>query len=98
MSADGSDRVVAVRVIVRGVVQGVSYRETMRSEADAAGVSGWVRNLADGRVEALLEGSHDGVDALVSWCRRGPRGAVVTDVEVLDVATSGAQGFGVRRD
>ncbi|MBX7158959.1 MAG: acylphosphatase [Acidimicrobiia bacterium] len=100
MSGAGSGEadLVAVHVLVRGVVQGVFFRETMRREADAAEVCGWVRNLGDGRVEALVEGSRSGVDSVVDWCRRGPRRAVVTEIEVSDVPASGITGFRVRHD
>lgn len=89
---------VAVRIVVRGVVQGVFFRQSMRSEADTAGVSGWVRNLADGRVEAVVEGRPEAVDALVAWSRSGPSRAVVTDVDVREIPVSGVAGFRVRSD
>jgi acylphosphatase len=59
-------------------------------------VAGYVRNLANGEVEAVLEGDPAAVEALVEFCRRGPRGAEVTDVEVGDVPPSGRTGFEVR--
>lgn len=90
------EEAIAARVLVRGLVQGVFFRETMRREADAAGVAGWVRNLGDGRVEARIEGTRGAVDALVQWCWRGPRRAVVTEVEVRPAPSSGATRFEVR--
>jgi acylphosphatase len=69
-------------VFVSGIVQGVFFRSAAKSRADAAGVKGWVRNLSDGRVEAVFEGEENAVKALVEFCRHGPRGAVVTNVDL----------------
>ena len=84
------------RVLVAGRVQGVWFRESCRDEALVAGVAGWVRNLADGRVEVVLEGPPAAVDGVVAWCRRGPRRARVDGVDVVDEAPVGEQGFRVR--
>lgn len=65
-----------------GLVQGVFFRSETRQEAQRCGVTGWVRNLEDGRVEAVLEGEKEDVDRVVQFCRRGPLGAHVTDIEV----------------
>ena len=73
---------VRAHVFVSGIVQGVSFRWYATQQARAHGVSGWVRNLDDGRVEAVFEGSRTAVDALVAWCREGPRHARVSGVEV----------------
>jgi acylphosphatase len=70
------------RVLVSGRVQGVGYRYSCRREALGRRLAGWVRNLEDGRVEALFEGPREAVEALIEWCRRGPEGARVTDVVV----------------
>jgi acylphosphatase len=80
-------------VLVDGRVQGVFFRQSCRREADVRGVSGWVRNRSDGRVEAVFEGTADAVDAMVAWCRRGPAGARVDEVEVADEPVEGASGF-----
>jgi acylphosphatase len=85
-----------VHVIVSGDVQGVGYRYTMRMIARQAGVSGWVRNLRDGRVEAEVEGSDEQVDELLSWMAEGPPGSLVEGAEVTDVAPTGERGFEVR--
>ena len=69
-------------VFVSGMVQGVSFRWYATQEARAAGVGGWVRNLPDGRVEAVFEGAEDAVTQMVDWCRQGPRYAAVTSVDV----------------
>jgi acylphosphatase len=84
------------RVWVSGRVQGVAFRAYTRREARAAGVDGWVRNLADGRVEAVFEGPPGAVEALVAWCRSGPRHARVERVDVREEAPEGAAGFEVR--
>lgn len=72
---------VARRVVVRGHVQGVWYRNTCRREALELGVDGWVRNREDGAVEAVLAGPSDAVDALVAWMREGPPHARVDRLE-----------------
>jgi len=88
---------IARRVVVSGHVQGVWYRQACANEAARLGVTGWVTNLVDGRVEAHVEGPRDGVEALIVWCRRGPPRAEVERVEVEDVAPEGHPGFEVRR-
>jgi len=85
------------RVLIDGRVQGVFFRDTCRREAAARGVSGWVRNVADGRVEAAFEGSSDAVAAMVAWCRRGPGGASVERVDVFDEPAEGLEGFVITR-
>jgi acylphosphatase len=71
------------RAVVSGRVQGVGFRAAAVDEADRlGGLAGWVRNLPDGRVELLCEGPRPAVEALVAWCRRGPRFARVEAVEV----------------
>jgi acylphosphatase len=81
------------RVIVSGLVQGVGFRYSLAGRAEARDVAGWVRNCPDGSVEALLEGADGEVEALVDWCRDGPRGARVDRVEVYVEQPSGLRGF-----
>ncbi|MCW4002606.1 MAG: acylphosphatase [Candidatus Bathyarchaeota archaeon] len=69
-------------VFVRGRVQGVFFRQKTKQQARSLGVNGWVRNLDDGRVEAIFEGEESAVKALVDFCSEGPKGALVTDVSV----------------
>lgn len=69
-------------VYVSGRVQGVFFRDTTQRKASAHGLSGWVRNLPDGRVEAIFEGNEKAVHQMVSWVRSGPPNAYVTDVDV----------------
>ena len=84
------------RVIVRGSVQGVFFRDSTRRLAQRHGVSGWVANRADGAVEAVFEGEADAVERLVAFSRKGPRGAQVESVEVMDEEPDALTGFGVR--
>ncbi len=81
------------RVVVRGRVQGVFFRDTCRRRAVAAHVAGSVRNLPDGSVEAVFEGPPPAVDELVSWCRHGPRLAEVSAVEVSEEQPQGGTAF-----
>lgn len=85
------------RVIVDGRVQGVFFRESTRRMATAAGLAGWVRNLADGRVEAAFEGDPLAVASAVEWMRSGPDRAVVTSFEEHPAEEpEGLLGFDVR--
>lgn len=69
------------QIRVKGRVQGVGFRDALRAEARRLHVNGWVRNRADGSVEALLQGDDDAVARLIAWARRGPPLAQVTDVD-----------------
>jgi acylphosphatase len=86
-----------VRVVVSGRVQGVGFRWYCREEAMRRGLSGFVRNLTDGRVEAAFEGEPDAVDAAVEWCGIGPRWASVSDVSTVDEPATGETGFRIGR-
>ncbi|HXY72783.1 MAG TPA: acylphosphatase [Actinomycetota bacterium] len=86
-----------VRVLVSGDVQGVGFRWSARAEAVERGLAGWVRNRPDGRVEAVFEGPPEEVDAMVSWCRIGPRWATVQEVSVVEEAPGGESGFQIVR-
>lgn len=87
---------VARRVVVRGDVQGVFFRDSTRTEAERRGVAGWVTNRSDGAVEALFEGEPDAVQALVDFSEGGPSQADVKDVDVEDREPEGLSGFEVR--
>jgi len=91
-----SDRTRA-RVFVSGRVQGVYYRANTRDAARARNVSGWVRNLDDGRVEAVFEGSADAVEEMIEWCHTGSPAATVRDVEVSYEEPRGESSFSIRR-
>ncbi|MCD9153600.1 acylphosphatase [Aeromicrobium duanguangcaii] len=85
-----------VHVIVRGLVQGVGYRWSTRLVARQNGVTGWVRNLDDGSVEAELQGAPAQVDAVLEWMAEGPPGAHVDSVDASDLAPTEHGGFTVR--
>jgi acylphosphatase len=84
------------RVVVRGNVQGVFFRDSCRREASSRGVAGWVTNRPDGAVEAVFEGAPDAVSAMVDWCSRGPRGADVDSVDETSEQPEGLSGFQIR--
>lgn len=87
-----------VHLHVSGLVQGVFFRQSTVDEARRLGVAGWVRNLPDGRVEVLAEGSKAALDGLVAFCRRGPPAARVEDVAAAWSAFGGDLGpFAARR-
>ena len=71
-------------VIIKGRVQGVFFRANLQEKAYEYNITGWVTNNYDGSVEAVFEGENENVKKIVKWCHRGPRGAVVTEVQVND--------------
>jgi len=91
-----SDRIRA-RVFVSGRVQGVYYRANTRDAARARDVDGWVRNLDDGRVEAVFEGEEAAVEAMIEWCHTGSPAATVDDVDVAYEEPRDESGFSIRR-
>ena len=85
-------------VLVSGMVQGVGYRMGLHHRATAGGVSGWCRNLPDGRVEALLQGPEESLEVILFWCQKGPPNARVTTLDVSDVQPDEEfQTFEIRR-
>lgn len=88
---------IQAHVLISGKVQGVGYRYYTTRQAQALKLNGWVRNLPDGRVEAVFEGKRSTIDKMIEWCYQGSPNAVVTDVEVKLEAWSGLQGFEMRR-
>jgi acylphosphatase len=74
--------VIARRLVIQGRVQGVFFRESLRQEAERLGIAGWVRNRADGDVEALIQGDAAAVEALAAWAHRGPPAARVDRVDI----------------
>jgi acylphosphatase len=87
-----------VQLVVTGSVQGVWFRASMQREARRLGLCGWVRNRADGAVEAEAEGDSDAVASLILWAQTGPSGATVDRVAVHALAPTGAEpDFAVRR-
>jgi acylphosphatase len=83
-------------VFVSGRVQGVYYRANTRDTAQERGVDGWVKNLDDGRVEAVFEGDRDAVESMVEWCHEGSPQANVEEVAVEYGEPHGETGFEVR--
>jgi DNA ligase D-like protein (predicted 3'-phosphoesterase) len=86
----------AVRATVRGSVQGVGFRETVRRQAERLGLLGWVRNEDDGTVRVHAEGPRAAVDSLLDQLREGPRGAAVAEVEAEAVKPEGHEQFAIR--
>ncbi|WP_028895112.1 acylphosphatase [Syntrophorhabdus aromaticivorans] len=74
--------VVRAHILVSGVVQGVFFRHNTMIKANEFNLKGWVRNLRDSRVEIICEGKKDEVQKLVDWCKKGPKGAYVSNVDV----------------
>ena len=91
MGATPSERSVQLRIT--GRVQGVGYRAWALQVASRLGLRGWVRNRADGSVEALVIGGEAAIDRMIEACREGPFGAGVADVAVSDAADDGSIGF-----
>ncbi len=84
-------------VLIKGRVQGVNFRASTQSEARQSGVAGWVRNLSDGRVEAIFEGPESAVQQLIRWCHQGPSLAHVENIDVTWEEPEGqVSGFQVR--
>jgi acylphosphatase len=88
----------AVHVVITGLVQGVAYRAWAKRQANALGVSGWVRNLPDGNVEAVFSGPTDAVEAMLAACRTGPPGADVDSAEVVGNSEPLSGPFTIRTD
>lgn len=87
---------VRAELKIHGRVQGVFFRQSTQAEAIRLGLTGWVRNLPDGSVEALAEGPADAVRELLAWCRQGPPAAEVSSVDIdWTDATGEYQDFGV---
>jgi len=86
------DQQARVWLRIKGRVQGVGFRFSAIEEARGLGLTGWVRNMHDGDVELVAEGETDRVQRLVTWCHAGPRGALVTHVEVNWLPYSGEFG------
>ncbi len=84
---------VRAHVVVEGRVQGVFYRQSAKAEALRLGLTGWVRNLDDGRVEGVAEGAPNLVDQWVEWCRKGPPQASVQNLQVKTEPPQGETGF-----
>jgi acylphosphatase len=82
-------------LLITGLVQGVGYRAGFASRARALGLSGWVRNRFDGSVEAVVQGDDASVEQIIAWARRGPAGARVADVRVIEAADQEPRDFSI---
>ncbi|HEY1247733.1 MAG TPA: acylphosphatase [Nitrososphaera sp.] len=82
MQVSDSKKKIRAHVFIRGKVQGVYFRQNTKQAATRRGVTGWVRNLPDGRVEAIFEGYNADVNEVIEWCHVGPAKAKVEDVDV----------------
>ncbi|WP_193196141.1 acylphosphatase [Nostoc sp. MG11] len=90
-------KLIRAHVFISGRVQGVGYRYATVDTASQLGLTGWVRNLSDDRVEAVFEGALEVVEEMVRWCHSGPPAAVVKEVVVEYEEPEGFRGFEVRR-
>jgi len=90
---------IRAHVFVSGRVQGVIFRESCKKKAEKLGVSGWIKNLRDGRVEGVFEGDRENVDQMVNWARKGPIWAKIDDFSVIwDNYQAEFKGFEIRYD
>ena len=96
-SDSDSEKRVCVRSLISGRVQGVGYRYNTQQKAVALGLTGWVRNLPDGRVEAVVEGNSAQVDSLVEWFQSGPPAAGVEAVNIEEEPLQNFEGFEIRQ-
>ena len=98
MVGEDSGQYRRAHIEIHGRVQGVYYRASMVQEAEKLGIVGWVRNCQDGSVEAMAEGSRPAIESLLDWCRQGPPGARVDNIEVTWETAAGDFGrFGIKR-
>ena len=91
-----ADPIRIVRVRIKGMVQGVSYRAWTADTADELGLTGWVRNRKDGSVEALFAGRPEDVEVMMARCRRGPLGARVSSVDIEEEGGAAPRTFDIR--
>lgn len=87
---------VRAHVFISGQVQGVYYRASTKETAESFGISGWVKNLSDGRVEAVFEGEEEHVAQIIEWCHSGSERASVEDVDVTYSDSEDLDGFEIR--
>lgn len=86
-----------IHVIISGRVQGVWFRANTKQKAEQLGVTGWIRNTRDGRVEAIFEGEENCLKEMIDWCNHGPPLAEIDNVEIKDqIPTNGFDGFSVK--
>ena len=89
--------IARLHIVIEGIVQGVFYRASTIEESSKLGLTGWVKNCSDGRVEAVFEGEADKIEQIVEWCKKGPPGAVVRNVETIwEQATGDYNSFTIK--
>ena len=89
--------IVRLHIVIEGRVQGVFFRASTIEESCKLGLTGWVKNCPDGRVEAVFEGDIDKIEKIVEWCKKGPPGAVVSNVETIwEQATGDYNSFTIK--
>ena len=86
-----------VHLIITGTVQGVSYRFAAKEIATSLSLTGWIKNTAEGHVEAIVSGPEPSLQQFIDWCRQGPRLAVVSDVIIQHVPEISFNDFSIRR-
>jgi acylphosphatase len=80
---------IRAHLIIKGYVQGVGYRATTSRKASQLKIKGWIKNLPNGSVEAIIEGDEEAVNELIKWCFRGPTKACVRDIQVKKMTATG---------
>jgi len=86
-----------VHVVISGRVQGVWFRANTKQKAEQLGVTGWVKNTADGKVEAIFEGDKKHIQEMIDWCHQGPPSAQIEQVEITEQSLSnGFDGFSIK--
>jgi len=89
--------IARLHIVIEGVVQGVFFRAGTKGKSCKLGLTGWVKNSPDGSVEAVFEGDIDKIDQIVEWCKKGPPGAVVRNVETIwEQATGEYDSFSIK--
>lgn len=89
--------IARLHIVIEGIVQGVFFRASTIEESSKLGLTGWVKNCSDGRVEAVFEGETDKIEQIVEWCKKGPPGAVVSNVETIwEQATGDYDSFTIK--
>ncbi len=89
--------IARLHIVIEGIVQGVFFRAGTREESCKLGLTGWVKNCSDGCVEAVFEGDIDKIEKIVEWCKKGPPGAVVRNIEtVWEQATGEHDSFTIK--
>jgi acylphosphatase len=93
VSQENSGQIIQIHAWISGRVQGVGYRFSTADQADRLGIKGWVRNLPDGRVEAVFEGETNLINQMIQWCYQGPRAAKVKEVKLERGIVEGFKSF-----